>query len=327
MQKNKGLSVLRGIFILMIVLHHLNLYYGGGPLGVAFFFMLGGFVLSLGYYDKFCLLNFSWRAFIKKRCAKFFPLHWLCLLAVLPLALLPIIRGGADFKTILWPLLSNVLLLQSLIPSQDFYFSFNAVSWYLSDTMIFAMLFPIIVKATCKLSNTSKVVALVVILLAYSVLVYFLPIEDRHAILYISPLVRVVDFILGIYLFLLYKKLTNHKTTDNYLNGGWPELLVSLMVVISIVVSCISSEDIVLISAIYWLPLSIMLILTSLTTPMEGKIYNLIIWIGDISLPIFLTHQVIIRYVNSFFGFIGIDNYPSSIYGNSNIDNNGQLAL
>lgn len=52
------------------------------PLGVAFFFMLGGFVLSLGYYDKFCLLNFSWRAFIKKRCAKFFPLHWLCLLAV-----------------------------------------------------------------------------------------------------------------------------------------------------------------------------------------------------------------------------------------------------
>ena len=52
MQKSNNLTVLRGIFIIMIVLHHLNLYEGGGTLGVAFFFMLGGFALSLGYYDK-----------------------------------------------------------------------------------------------------------------------------------------------------------------------------------------------------------------------------------------------------------------------------------
>ena len=67
MQKNNNLTVLRGIFIIMIVLHHLNLYEGGGTLGVAFFFMLGGFALSLGYYDKVCKSEFSFYQYIRRR--------------------------------------------------------------------------------------------------------------------------------------------------------------------------------------------------------------------------------------------------------------------
>lgn len=154
MQKNNNLTALRGIFIIMILLHHLNLYNGGGSLGVAFFFMLGGFALSLGYYDKVCKPDFTILPYIRRRCEKFFPLHWLCLIAILPLSLLPIIQGAGEIKATIATLIPNLFLLQSLIPIKSVYFSFNAVSWYLSATMILAILYPFIVKILNKFSDS-----------------------------------------------------------------------------------------------------------------------------------------------------------------------------
>ena len=269
MRRNRGISALRGIFIMMIVLHHLNLYDGGGTLGVAFFFMLGGFVLSLGYYDRVSAADFSYGAFVRRRCAKFLPLHWLCLLAEMPLALAPVLTGGADIKTVLVPLLPNAMLLQSLIPIKAVYFSFNAVSWYLSDTLLFAFAFPFIVKCLERLDGKGRLVALSIILVAYSVLVYFLPVQHRHAILYISPLVRVVDFVLGIYLYLLYREISARhigRGTGVCLSRS----MTVLMLLAAVMVSCIASEDTVLISAIYWLPLAIVLMDTMLLSEVGG---------------------------------------------------------
>ena len=269
MRRNRGISALRGIFIMMIVLHHLNLYDGGGTLGVAFFFMLGGFVLSLGYYDRVSAADFSYGAFVRRRCAKFLPLHWLCLLAAMPLALAPVLTGGADIKTVLVPLLPNAMLLQSLIPIKAVYFSFNAVSWYLSDTLLFAFAFPFMVKCLERLDGKGRLMALSIILVAYSAFVYFLPVQYRHAILYISPLVRVVDFVLGIYLYLLYReKSARHsgRGTDVCLSRS----MTVLMLLAAVMVSCIASEDTVLISAIYWLPLAIVLMDTMLLSEVGG---------------------------------------------------------
>ena len=65
---NNAITSLRGIFIIMIVLHHLGLYSGGGTLGVAFFFMLGGLTLSLGYYERVCRPDFEYSQYIRRRC-------------------------------------------------------------------------------------------------------------------------------------------------------------------------------------------------------------------------------------------------------------------
>ena len=49
----KSLTSLRGLFILFIFFHHcLGLYPGGGSMAVAFFFVLGGYSMTLGYKDK-----------------------------------------------------------------------------------------------------------------------------------------------------------------------------------------------------------------------------------------------------------------------------------
>ena len=271
MQKNNNLTVLRGIFIIMIVLHHLELYEGGGTLGVAFFFMLGGFALSLGYYDKVCKSDFSYLQYFRMRCEKFFPLHWLCLLAIFPSSLWSIIKGTGNISDTILTLIPNALLLQSLIPINSVYFSFNAVSWYLSATMILSVLFPCIVKSLNKLSDRSKIETLIIILSAYFILVCFLPIEYRHPILYINPFVRVVDFIIGIYLCLLYRKITTNEQAI-----GYPILIVVIslmMIILAIVTSSIASKDTVLIAAVYWLPLSVLIISSMIKTDIGGVKY------------------------------------------------------
>lgn len=271
MQKSNNLTVLRGIFIIMIVLHHLNLYEGGGTLGVAFFFMLGGFALSLGYYDKVCKSEFSFFQYFRRRCEKFFPLHWLCLLAILSLSLWSIIKGIGNISDTILTLIPNALLLQSLIPIKSVYFSFNAVSWYLSATMILSILFPCIVKGLNKLSDRSKIVTLIIILSAYFILVCSCPIEYRHPILYINPFVRVVDFIIGIYLFLLYRKIATYEQAIGYPNRLI--VVISLMMIIlATVTSIIASKDTVLITAVYWLPLSVLIISSMIKTDMRGGV-------------------------------------------------------
>ena len=309
-QKSNNLTILRGIFIIMIVLHHLNLYEGGGTLGVAFFFMLGGFALSLGYYDKVSKSDFSFLQYFRRRCEKFFPLHWLCLLAILPFSLWSIINGTGNISDAILTLIPNALLLQSLIPINSVYFSYNAVSWYLSATMILSVLFPCIVKGLNKLSDRSKIVTLLIILSAYFILVCFLPIEYRHPILYINPFVRVVDFIIGIYLFLLYRKITTNEQAIGHSNRL--TVAISLMIILAIVTSSIASKDTVLIAAVYWVPLSVLILSSMMKTDMGGgKIYNLLVWIGDLSFPMFLSHQIVIRYVNSICSFIGLNNKVS----------------
>ena len=307
MLKNNNISALRGIFTIMIVLHHLGLYDGGGSLGVTFFFILGGFALSLGYFDKVNSPIFSYTSFIKKRCEKFFPLHWMCLLVVLPLALIPVFRGGAEFGNVLVPFIPNALLLQSLIPMREVYFSFNAVSWYLSDTMIFAIVFPFIVKWLYHIGYKEKIVVFTIIILNWFALAYFLPKEYRHAILYINPFVRIVEFIIGIYLYLLYIKFNEKSISFFLLREKFVDVLIFLMIVISILISCVASKYTRMISAIYWFPLCILLILSVLNNR-GGKLKSLLVWFGEISLPIFLIHQVVIRYVQAICSFIRIEN-------------------
>lgn len=48
-----------------------------GPCAVSFFFILSGFGISLGYYQKALLSGFSWKDFVVKRIIRIYPLHLL----------------------------------------------------------------------------------------------------------------------------------------------------------------------------------------------------------------------------------------------------------
>lgn len=83
-----SLTGLRGLFILMIVIHHMEGYFGapfssylhlpyrwGGVMGNSFFFMLSGFVISYGYREKILQGQTAFGGFIRKRLAKVYPMY------------------------------------------------------------------------------------------------------------------------------------------------------------------------------------------------------------------------------------------------------------
>ncbi|KAA6341559.1 hypothetical protein EZS27_010629 [termite gut metagenome] len=138
----KSLTSLRFIFAIMIFMHHYSRGEGTGAifpegfLGVTFFFILSGFVLSYSYWGKLSERKIHFWDFLKRRVIKLYPLHLLCLFVALVFS-----RFSLPIKTII----PNMLLLQSWIPIQGYYFSGNAVSWCLSNEIFFYFIFPMLV--------------------------------------------------------------------------------------------------------------------------------------------------------------------------------------
>lgn len=260
----KSLTSLRGIFILFIFFHHcLDLYSGGGSMAVAFFFVLGGFSMTLGYKEKVLSIGFSYRQFITRRCIKFYPLHWLCLLAALPFALI-------TFNVRQIPLFFvNASLFQSWIPIKNVYFSFNGVSWYLSDTLFFALVFPVVIKWIVRASTRGRILIALFIVSLYVSAALLVPQNLHHAILYINPCIRLTDFIFGIYIALLFLWL--REKPAKWWNGTIvSQLLVFSFIALLVVESCILSDEAILIAPVYWVLIGMVILIASLTDRVGG---------------------------------------------------------
>ena len=88
-----NLTVLRGICCVWVLLYHIKteidlidnpflLYvFSKGYLGVDFFFILSGFIISLNYSDKILSIS-SVKYFLKRRFLRIYPLHIFSLLVL-----------------------------------------------------------------------------------------------------------------------------------------------------------------------------------------------------------------------------------------------------
>lgn len=303
----KNLISLRGIFILFIFLHHTGVYPGGGTMAVSFFFVLGGFSMTLGYKDRLLRGNFDYRQYITRRCIKFYPLHWLCLMASV---LLLIVYNSLSLKDI--PILIlNASLLHTWIPDQNYYFSFNAVSWYLADTMFFATLFPFILKYIIN-GPVKKVVLYGSILFSavYVAIVIFVPSYWYHAVLYISPFVRVSDFIFGIVLALFYLNIRQDNKLIKIEKSSvfWVSILPGLLIILLVVESCVLPKNIGLIAPLYWPIVALLIILVSLTDKRVNWIQRkAFLKLGEISFTVFLVHYMVLEYSSIAFRLLHLD--------------------
>lgn len=236
-------------------------------MAVTFFFVLGGFAMTLGYKDKITNDEFNYRQYLTRRCIKFFPLHWLCILAVMPLALL-------SFTWLDVPKLAlNAALLQTWVPIQKWYFSFNWVSWYLANTMFFAVVFPFVFRSIAGASSKGKGLIAAVMAIIYVVVAVSIPEEKYHAILYISPYMRLMDFMFGIFLALGYLKLKD-RPMEKWYNAVCQIVMVSLIVLL-VVESCLLSENATLFAPVYWIPVALLILIASLSERVGGgRFYN-----------------------------------------------------
>jgi peptidoglycan/LPS O-acetylase OafA/YrhL len=119
-----------------------NLFLSTGDMGVAFFFVLSGFVLSYNYAHRFTLgvRSKDYKQFLWARLTKIYPVHLLTLILVLPISLLSP-QTPFDWRAV--PL--HATLLQCLWPWPEPRFSdnLNKVSWSISCEWFFYLLAPI----------------------------------------------------------------------------------------------------------------------------------------------------------------------------------------
>ena len=118
-----------------------NLIFNAGVVGVSFFFVLSGFILTYNYADTFrngvSLVNY--RRFVWDRLTKIYPVHVLALLLVMPIAVLSP-NLPLDWRALPF----HLLLLQCFwpAPTPPFHEYFNVPSWSISCEWFFYLLAP-----------------------------------------------------------------------------------------------------------------------------------------------------------------------------------------
>lgn len=289
----KELTSLRFILILVIFFHHaLPNYPGGGDMGVACFFVLSGFCYALGYGRKVKAADFDYRGFIKSRLAKFYPLHWITLLIAIPISL----HLGLGWKN--GAVLGiNALLLQSWFPLSSVYYSFNGVSWFLSDMVFLVAVFPFLYRMLD--SRKGRWILLLPASVVYCILCIWTPAELRNTVLYVNPVVRLCDFTVGILAGMWYLRLKENVSVTESVQRHKTLLrivsLASFLVLLSM--SVFIPEQYTLMAFIFWPIAVVMLVCISLnpggllSTPLLQRL-------GQISFPFYMIHQLVIRYIS-----------------------------
>lgn len=262
---------------------------------MACFFVLGGYCSTLGYYDRIKAEQFNYKQYALSKAIKFYPLHWLCAIAWLVLAVASSQPVGSMPQ-----ILTNVVLLQSWIPDPGYYFSLNGISWYLADTMFFALVFPFVVRWVVDKSLSRNIVFVSLILLGYTAACFLISKAERHAILYINPAIRFVDFLLGVYLakgFMAIKPRLRKSVGKMALS-----YIISAICIVALIVERGIAAEYVQFAWIFWPLISVVILSASLASayrPEESMIVNTLSCAGSYCFVFYMIHQMTIQVCNS----------------------------
>ena len=311
----RPLTSLRIIFAIMVFFSHIqfgpqtpaffaSLYesvFMEGYIGVSFFFILSGFVLSLSYKGKLHS-QITLGKYMLARVARIYPLHVLTLIIATPLMMYDLAQSATVFFE---KFATNLLLLHSWIPDKAFYFSFNAPSWSISDELFFYLMFPFLLL----LFRFKNVTYLFFLMLLIPILIYLAPEAIEHKVFYINPLLRIFDFILGMLLYQLYEKgvlkprTAKTATLREFLAIGLFLLFFSLHAYI---------PQGYRYSCYYWIPMALAILMFSYSSGYISIILSKgwLVKAGEISFAFYMLHQLVIRYISIIEGKLHlINNY------------------
>ena len=330
MQKNslrlEQLTSLRFFAALAIVFHHLAGQMGVGAAsvnlgqGVSFFFVLSGFILAYVYPhlpDRKAIAGF-WRA----RVARIWPAHVASFLLGWWLLGYKIEPATA---------IAYLALVQAWVPSWNFYFSYNAVAWSISTEFFFYLCFPFLLhrwSTTWRVKLGGAALLLLVLLWACSALALpalvsssgdaFQP--SQHGLIYINPLSRVLEFIVGMAVAQLFR---NKRYVVGMSLGTALEIGGLVLCILNIYGSRYAVEVVASMvpdaPVIQWLVHSSSLFsfaaLIYVMAHGRGRVSALLqfrplVLLGEISFSMYLVHQILISYYASNKGrFVRVDEH------------------
>ena len=324
----RALIALRFFAVMLIVIHHLRYLFiprllnneNFGILGVTFFLILSGFVISLAY-RRFTRTADSFY-FLWNRIVRIYPLHLITFFICL---LIFFLRGfSIDIATAV----VNVFLLQSFFPSKDIYFSFNALSWMLSTLFFFYIVFSI-ANHKPRLFLWLYFISLASLLLSMAYIEVNQKGDDlwfRLWLLYVFPLNKLAVILLGVGTSRLF--LNNLRKLKEWMGKMYATLLEVIVllltidfiawnnftrftksVLVYIHIPFVKSLD--LFNVNYLSAPIITLLLIAVFTLEKGIIAQFLttrplLFLGEISFSIFISHQLFINYV--------LNHYKSSLF-------------
>jgi peptidoglycan/LPS O-acetylase OafA/YrhL len=255
----------------------------GGEAGVAFFFMLSGFVLAWSHSDAR-----GRKPFWQNRFARIWPSH---ITAVVAALLLPWIVDGVRPELKLVP--PVVLLVQAWIPSQHWYFAPNIVAWTLSCEAFFYAVFPWLHRAVDQVRRPVVLLA-GLLLLVWVIPTLTFPFNAAHTewIAYICPLSRLPEFCIGIVLCRTVRE-GRLRWSNPYIPAAWA--IAAIMVARWIPHRYIYAA---------WptIPLAWLLAASAARAARPGERRRSLletrpfIWLGELSFVFYLVHALVLRW-------------------------------
>ena len=192
-----SLTSLRAAAALMVFAFHLQRWnvvdiplVAVGDTGVAFFFVLSGYLLTWGYAG-----GVDARRFYVRRFARIVPSHvvlWTLALLV-PVTAFPVSLPVA---------LTNLPLLQAWIPVERFAYGMNGVTWSLSCEIAFYAAFPVALSLLSKVSIKSAWIIVATCFTVTGVFAVAVSAPQTPVSLaligYTNPVIRFPEFLLGV---------------------------------------------------------------------------------------------------------------------------------
>lgn len=305
----------------MIVLTHAHPIFGSfgiaeaAPLGqgVSFFFVLSGFILAYNYRDF--SRDGSIARFLVARFARVWPLHLVT--CVIWIGLIFHFDRQTYFggDTGVAKLATNLLLVQSWIPYKLWSLSFNGVAWSISNEMFFYLVFPMLIALWSKHWAKIFFVATGAVLgFIWIGNVMSLKSTDAYngvsllGTIYFNPLVRIFEFIFGIFLAKLFMTPSVHDFKTSAL--GW--LYLELMVIGLVVAGMLLTGNPARIADIFgtaagyyfqregiWFIWGGLILTFALSNGPIARALSTrpMVFLGEISFALYLVHAILVQYI------------------------------
>lgn len=308
----ESLTSIRFFFALLVVLVHINLFFPQykflpsalAQYGVTGFFMLSGMILTHVYKNEDFLLKENKYHFYIKRITRIYPLYILPLFILVPIKIVEMIKPEyipikslSAFQLVYlnnctWTNLGLQFLgLQSLTAGlSQAQYGWNMPGWSISTELCFYLLFPFIIPLVKELKNIylkTLFIFLIIISMSLGYLIStYTHVHDSALVsfIYMNPLIRLVEFTLGI---ISYELCANIKNLKIFL----PLLMVS--VIAELLIFILIPQYLFFAVPLYLLIL-LMYLLLSNPVWMRSK---LLVLLGNSSYSLYLLHFPILIYI------------------------------
>ncbi|MFI1282233.1 acyltransferase family protein [Streptomyces sp. NPDC020858] len=279
-----------------VVSFYRDLFINAGHVGVSFFFILSGFVLTWSARKKD-----TFGRYLRRRVAKVYPNHVVTFVAALLLL---------STATQWHQAVPNLLLIQSWFPRYDVLFSVNPPSWSLACEVLFYLSFPLLLRWVNKIrverlwwwAGGTVAAVFAVAVFAQFVLPADPAMPDGQPIglyqfwfVYAFPPVRALDFLLGI----LLAKLV--------MNGRWIRVGVGPAALLFLACYALAGElpYVYGLNAATIIPLALLVPAAAVAdtegrrTFLRGRVAT---WLGEVSYAFYLVHVVVLIWVRGKLG-------------------------